>query len=73
MGLEMGSAISLPSPAGSSAFSQGLESHSVVSSALSEALVLQLSSSEELDVVSIEAGDVEDSSPHTPMRSLWRL
>jgi len=43
-------AISLPSPAGSSAFSQGLESHgSAVSSAQSEALVLQLSSSEELE------------------------
>lgn len=38
----------------------------MVSSPRSEGLVLQLSSSEELDVLSIDAGYVEDSPPHSP-------
>lgn len=37
-----------------------------VSSALSESLMLGLSSSEELDVLSIDAGDIEDSPPLSP-------
>jgi len=54
-GLEMGLALSLPSP-----------------SALIEAPMLQLSSSEELDIVSIKAGDV-DRLILQPMKSWWRL
>jgi len=52
-GLKMGPVLSLPSPERSSAFSQGLESRAAVTSALNllPALTLQLSSSEELDVV----------------------
>jgi len=65
-GLEKGPALSLPLPARYSALSQGLKAHFVVSSALGEAPVLQLSSSEELDVVSIETGDTKDSPPHAP-------
>lgn len=60
---------SLPSPAKSSVSFQGLEVRSAVTSAPNEAPVLQLSSSEELDVVSIETGDTGDTgatSYHTP-------
>lgn len=65
-GFEMGPALSLQSPAGSSAFPWDLEAHVVVSSIPGEAPVLQLSGSEELDIVSMDPGDVEDSPPHTP-------
>lgn len=63
-GIETCLALSLPSR--SSTFSQGSEAHTVVSSTLGEAPVLQLSRSEELDIVSVDAGDVEDSPPHSP-------
>lgn len=59
---QTGFALSLPSPARSHASSQGQEARSVVTSAPSEAPVLQLPSSEELDIVSIETGDTEVSS-----------
>lgn len=65
-GLETGSAFSLPSPMGSSILSLGLEAHSAVSSAPSEGSKFQLSSSEEIDVLSIKAGDFEDSPPQVP-------
>lgn len=52
-GLEMGSAFSLLSPAGSSALSLGLEACFAVSSVPSEGPVPQLSFSEEVDVLSI--------------------
>lgn len=57
-GLETGPAFSLPSPARSSALSQGLKTCFMVSSAPSEAPVLHLSSSEKLDVVSFETRDL---------------
>lgn len=65
-GLETCLALSLPSPARSRVSSQGLEACSAVSSTPSEAPVLQLSISEELDFISIETGDTEDSSLQNP-------
>ncbi|ROL23517.1 hypothetical protein DPX16_18785 [Anabarilius grahami] len=62
-GLEMGPALSLPSSDRSRAFSQC----TLCGSFCSEAPVLHISSSEELDVESIEAGDVEDSPPHSSL------
>lgn len=59
-GLETGTALYLPLPAGSSVSSWGLKAHCAVSSVPGEAPVLQLSSSDELDVVSIETGDVDE-------------
>lgn len=56
-GLETGSAFSLLSTTASSAHSLVLEAHTVVSSALSESPVIQQSSSEEIDVLSIDAGN----------------
>lgn len=41
-----------------------LEARSAVSSGRGEAQMLRCSSSEDLDLVSIEPGDVEDSPPH---------
>ncbi len=61
--VETGAAFSLPSPDRFSASSQGWEAHAVVSSALIEAQTLQLSDSEELDVVSANAMYTEDSPP----------
>ncbi len=55
--LEMGTALSLPSPDRFSASSQGWEAHAAVSSTPIEAQTLQLSDSEELDVVSVNARD----------------
>lgn len=52
------SALSLPKSAGSSALWLPDEK--------SESLMLVLSSSEELDVLSIDAGDIEDSPPLSP-------
>lgn len=52
-------ALSLPSPSGSTACV-------AVSSITDEVPMLQLSDSEELDIVNMYPGDVEDSSPHTP-------
>ncbi len=63
--LEMGTALSLPSPDRFSASSQGGEARAAVSSALIEAQTLQLSDLEELDVVSVNARDNEDSPPQS--------
>ncbi len=49
--LETGTALSLPSPDSFSASSQGWEARAAVSSTLIEAQTLQLSDSEELDIV----------------------
>jgi len=62
-GLEAGFTLSLPSPARSIVSSQGQEARSAT---LSEAPVLQLFSSEELDVRCIETGDTEGSSLQSP-------
>lgn len=62
----MGSAFSLPSPACSGTFSQGQESRSAVSYTLSKGPALQLSSSIEVDVLSIDAGESDDSPLHSP-------
>ncbi len=60
--VETGTAFSLPSPDRFSASSQGWEAHAAVSSALIEAQTLH---SEELDVVSANARDTEDSPPQS--------
>jgi hypothetical protein len=65
-GSETGAALSQPLPASSSASVPGVEARFAVSSPRAEAPMLQLSSSEELDVVSVETGDIEDSSSHSP-------
>lgn len=59
----MGTALSQLSPAGSSAFTRDLKAHSAAPSAPSESPMLALSSSEEVDIVIIEAEDLEDSPP----------
>jgi len=59
-GFETDPALSQPSPARSSALSQAAFFSNRAES------VLQLSSSEDLDVVGIDAGDIKDSPPHTP-------
>ncbi len=61
----LGTALSLPSPDRFSASSQGWEACAVVSSTPIEAQTLQLSDSEELDVVSVNARDTEDSPPQS--------
>ncbi len=63
--LETGTALSLPSPDRFSAWSQGWEACTAVSSAPIEAQTLQLSDSEELDVVSVNARDTQDSPPQS--------
>lgn len=65
-GFEMSSALSQPSPAGSSAFFWNTEARSAVYSTPSEGPVLMLSSSEVLDVLSIKAGGIEDLPPPFP-------
>ncbi|CAM4623010.1 unnamed protein product [Leuciscus chuanchicus] len=62
--VETGSALSQPPSDRSSASHQGVEARAAVSSPPMEAPILQLSSSEELDVVSIEA-ESEDSPPQS--------
>ncbi len=62
---ETGAAFSLPSPDRFSASSQGWEARDAVSSALIEAQTQQLSDSEELDVISANAKDTEDSPPQS--------
>jgi len=57
--------LSLPSPDRSSAFSQGLEALAAVPLAPIEAQTLQLSSSEELEVVSFDARDSDDLPPQS--------
>lgn len=64
--LETGIAFSLPSPEGYSTLLLGLEAHAAASSTRGESTVLQLYSSEEVDVLCIEAWDIEDSSHLTP-------
>ncbi len=61
----MGAAFSLPSADIFSASSQGWEARAAVSSAPIEAQTLQLSDSEELDVVSVNAMYTEDSPPQS--------
>ncbi len=63
--LETGTALPLPSPDRFSASSQGWEAHAAVSSAPIEAQTLQLSDSEELDIVSVNARDTDDSPPQS--------
>ncbi len=65
MGLETGTALSLPSPNRSSASAQGWDACAAVSSAPIEAQTLELSYSEELDIVSVDARDTEDSPPQS--------
>lgn len=65
-GFETGLAFSQPSPARSSTFSRDPEALSAVSFAPSEGPVLMLSSSEEVGVLSIEPGEIEDSPPRDP-------
>lgn len=60
-GFETGPAFSQPSPARSCTFSRDPEALFAVSFAPSE--VLMLSSSEEVDVFSIEPGEIEESPP----------
>ncbi len=60
--VETGTAFSLPSPDRFNASSQGWEARAAVSSALIEAQTLH---SEELDVVSANARDTEDSPPQS--------
>lgn len=64
-GLGMSTALSLPSPDRSSASHQGWEARTAVSSAPIEAQTRQLSYSEKLDVVSVNARDTEDSPPQS--------
>ncbi len=63
--VETGTALSLPSLDRFSASSQGWEARTAVSSALIEAQTLQLSDSEELDVLSANARDTEVSPPQS--------
>lgn len=63
---EMALAFSLTSTASSSAQTRDTEARSVASSALSDCLMLGLSSSEELDILSIEASDLGDSPTQSP-------
>lgn len=64
--MDLAEGLEIPSPARSSVSSQGLKARSAVTSTQSEALILQLSSSEELDVISIVTGDNEDMPLQTP-------
>ncbi len=64
-GLETGTALSLPSPDRSSASSQGWEARAGVSLAPNEAQTLQLSDSEELYVVNVDARDTEGLPPQS--------
>ncbi len=61
----MGTAFSLSSPDRFSASSQGWEARTAVSSTPIEAQTLQLSDSEELDIVSANAKYTEDSPPQS--------
>ncbi len=63
--LETGTALSLPSPDRSSASPQGWKAWAAVSSTQIEAQTLQLPDSEDLDVVSADARDTEDSPPQS--------
>lgn len=63
---EMASALSQLSTASSSFQIRHMEACSVASYALSENLMLDLSSSEEVGILSIEADDLEDSAALSP-------
>ncbi len=63
--VETGTTLSLPSPDRFSASYQGWEARAAVSSTPIEAQTLQLSDSEELDVVSANARDTEDLPPQS--------
>ncbi len=65
MGLGTSTALSLTSPDRSSASYQGWEARAAISSTPIEAQTCQLSDSEELDVVSVNATDTEDSPPQS--------
>ncbi len=65
VGLGTSKALSLSSPDRSSAFYQGWEARAAVSSTPIEAQTRQLSDSEELDVVSVNATDTEDLPPQS--------
>ncbi len=65
MGLGTSTALSLPSPDRSSASYQGWEARAAVSFTPIEAQTHQLSDSEELDVVSVNGTDTEDSPPQS--------
>ncbi|XDV52010.1 hypothetical protein PO909_020792 [Leuciscus waleckii] len=63
--VEMASALSQHSAASYIGPAHGSEARSAASSACNEDLMLELSGSEELDILSIEAGECEDSPPHS--------
>ncbi len=65
MGLGTSTTLSLPSPDRSSATYQGWEARTAVSSVPIEAQTCQLSDSEELYVVCVNARDTEDSPPQS--------
>ncbi len=67
--VETVTALSLLSPDKFSASSQGWEARAAVSSTPIEAQTLQLSDSEELDVVSANARDTEDLAPQSRLAS----
>ncbi len=71
--VETGTAFSLPSPDRFSASSQGWEACTAVSSAPIEAQTLQISDSEELDVVSANAKYTENSPPQSHAYEELRL
>ncbi len=64
-GLGTSTALSLPLHDRSSVSYQGWEARAAVSSSPIEAQTRQLSDSEELDVVSVNARDTEDSPPQS--------
>lgn len=64
--VETAPALSPPLSAGYRSCVWDTEARFVSSSIPSESLMLELSSSEELEVLSIEAGDIEDSPPSSP-------
>lgn len=64
--LKMASDLSQLSSVSSIVPIQGSEAHATASSTLDENSMLELSSPENLDVLSIEAGEIEDSPPQSP-------
>lgn len=67
-------ALSQPSSTSSNVFARDPEAHCAASSTPRESLMLCWSSSKEVDILSIKAGDVEDSPPPSlTYRSSWGL
>lgn len=64
--VEMALALSQISDSSFSVLIQESETHSAASSAQGEDPMLQLFGSEKLDVLSIEAGEIEDSPTYSP-------